>query len=69
MDELDFISARNAAWVAFQQWQKHQDELRIAELEKCAQGQAQRVAEASVKWDLAYSKADAANKAFSAKNA
>jgi hypothetical protein len=69
MDELDFISARNAAWVAFQQWQKHQYELRIAELEKRSQEQAQRVAEASVKWDLAYANAEAANKAFLSTNA
>ena len=64
MDDLDFISARNAAWVAFQQWQKHQNDLRMAELEKGAQAQAQRAGEASVKWDLAYANAEA-NKAFS----
>jgi hypothetical protein len=69
MDDLDFISARNAAWAAFQQWQKHQNELRIAELEKSVQEPAQRVGEASVKWDLAYANADAANKAFNAVNA
>jgi hypothetical protein len=69
MDDLDFISARNAAWAAFQQWQKHQNELRIAELEKSTQEQTQRAAEASVKWDLAYANADAANKAFSPMNA
>jgi len=64
MDDLDFISARNAAWAAFQQWQKHQNEVRIADLEKGAQEQAQRVREASVKWDLAYANSEA-NRAFS----
>jgi len=64
MDEFDFISARNAAWVAFHQWQNHKNEVRIAELEKGSLEQAQRVKEASVKWDLAYANAEAANKAF-----
>jgi hypothetical protein len=68
MDEVDFISARNAAWAAFQQWKKHQKEVRIAELEKTALEQTQRAAEANVKWDLAYANADAANKAFNAVN-
>jgi len=52
MAELDYMDARNAAWIAFYEWQAHQDAIRLSEFSKTG-GAQDLVAEIREKVDLA----------------